>query len=206
VNKKKWKVGLIVAVTFGLLSAGAGVAVGMNWQAFVAVLCTSLATHLGAYLMKHPLESVNFDTARTLRTGTTPPLLALMLCLAIGAGCTTLGRQDTANLIAQRAAYRITERVLLKHPEWQPHFETARDEIAALLAQPKLDALALIEILERLPAEALDGDTAVIVLDGLYITILVAGDPALTPEAEAEVRKVAEGLLAGMNRRLGHPT
>ena len=55
---KKWKIGLSVAVLFGLLSAGAGLVAGMQWQAFVAVLCTSLATHLGAYLMKHPVEAV----------------------------------------------------------------------------------------------------------------------------------------------------
>lgn len=61
-NARKWKVGIFIAVLFGLLSAGAGLAAGMQWQAFIAVLCTSLATHLGAYLMKHPLESVEFET------------------------------------------------------------------------------------------------------------------------------------------------
>lgn len=54
----KWTVGLAIATFFGLLSAGAGLAAGMKWQAFVAVLCTSLATHLGAYLMKHPVEDL----------------------------------------------------------------------------------------------------------------------------------------------------
>lgn len=55
---KKWVIGLSVAILFGLLTAGAGLVAGMQWQAFVAVLCASLATNLGAYLMKHPVESV----------------------------------------------------------------------------------------------------------------------------------------------------
>ena len=55
---KKWKVGCAIAVVFGLLSAGASLADGMHWRSFVAVLCTSLATHLGAYWMKHPVEEV----------------------------------------------------------------------------------------------------------------------------------------------------
>lgn len=65
-NMKKWKIGLVVAVVFGLLSGGAGLAAGMSWQAFVAVLCTSLATHLGAYLMKHPVESIKDGDTTTL--------------------------------------------------------------------------------------------------------------------------------------------
>jgi flagellar motor component MotA len=55
---KKWKIGLIVAVVFGLLTAGSGLVAGMQWQAFVAVLCTSLVTQLAAYLMKHPVEEI----------------------------------------------------------------------------------------------------------------------------------------------------
>ena len=133
------------------------------------------------------------------------PLLALAACLLIAPGCAMLSQSGTTAAIAERAAYRITERVLNKHPEWQPQFEMARAELIALQAQPQLDALAVIEILERLPAGALDGDEAVIVIDGLYITILIAGDPALTPEGEAAVRAVVNGLIKGMNRRLGPP-
>lgn len=61
-NWKKWKIGLVVAVILGLLSAGAGLAAGMHWQAFIAVLCTSLTTHLLAFLKEHPVESVKEET------------------------------------------------------------------------------------------------------------------------------------------------
>ncbi len=55
---KKWKIGFTIAVLFGLLTAGCGVAAGMTWQAFVAVLCAGLATNLSAYLMKHPVDDI----------------------------------------------------------------------------------------------------------------------------------------------------
>ena len=60
-NYKKWKIGFSVSIIFGLLTAGAGLAAGMTWQAFVAVLCTSLVTQLAAYLMKHPVEDISDD-------------------------------------------------------------------------------------------------------------------------------------------------
>lgn len=56
---KKWRVGLWLAILLGFLSAGAGLLAGMAWQAFVAVLCTSLLTHITAYLMKSPIEQVD---------------------------------------------------------------------------------------------------------------------------------------------------
>lgn len=57
-NKRKWTIGLIIAAVFGLLNAGIGLVGDMGWKSFIAVLCTSLATNLSAYLMKHPVESI----------------------------------------------------------------------------------------------------------------------------------------------------
>lgn len=56
-----------VSVVLSLLVAGSGVAAGMAWQAFVAVLCTALLTHLGAFLKDHPVDSISFDTATVKR-------------------------------------------------------------------------------------------------------------------------------------------
>ena len=55
---KKWRVGLLLAVLLGVLSGCAGLAAGMDWRAFSAVVATSLVTHIGAYLAKSPLEEV----------------------------------------------------------------------------------------------------------------------------------------------------
>lgn len=57
-NFRKWRLGLGVAVLCGLLTAGAGLAAGMHWQAFLAVLCTSLLTNLLNFLKQHPIESI----------------------------------------------------------------------------------------------------------------------------------------------------
>lgn len=58
VSWKKWKLGLIVAIVCGILTAGAGVAAGMKWQAFIAVLCTALLTNLGNFLVNHPIDDI----------------------------------------------------------------------------------------------------------------------------------------------------
>lgn len=60
-NWKKWKIGLMIAVVCGLLNAGAGLVAGMSWQAFIAVVCTSLLTNGLTFLKDHPLESVVDD-------------------------------------------------------------------------------------------------------------------------------------------------
>jgi hypothetical protein len=57
-NSKKWRIGFGVALLFSLLTAGAGLVVGMKWQAFVAVFCSSAILQLSSYLMKHPVESI----------------------------------------------------------------------------------------------------------------------------------------------------
>ncbi len=57
-NKRKWIIGFVIAVVFGFLSAGAGLVGDMGWKSFIAVLCASLGTNLTAYLMKHPIESI----------------------------------------------------------------------------------------------------------------------------------------------------
>lgn len=59
---RKWRLGLVVAIACGLLSAGAGVMAGMKWQAFIAVLSTSLLTHLVTYLKDHPIENIEDTT------------------------------------------------------------------------------------------------------------------------------------------------
>lgn len=110
-KKKKWTIGFAIAVLFGLLSAGAGVAAGMGWHAFVAVLSTSLATHLGAYLMKHPVEDVEFDTDQMTKPPEPPAANHFglwLLCgfLSVGllaTGCVTSKRLEAGGAYAASA-------------------------------------------------------------------------------------------------------
>ena len=67
-NFKKWKLGLILAIGSGLLSAGAGLVGDMGWKSFVAVLCVSLLTNLGNFLKQHPVEDIS-DTEFSSREG-----------------------------------------------------------------------------------------------------------------------------------------
>ena len=74
-NTKKWRIGFAVSLLFALLTAGAGLAVGMTWRAFVAVFCSSAILQLSSYLMKHPVESIE-DTTFTPKSdnsGLVPP-------------------------------------------------------------------------------------------------------------------------------------
>ena len=74
---KKWRVGLLLTIFLGILSGCAGLAAGMKWQAFLAVVATSLVTHIGAYLSKSPLEDVEDgdikETISQFGNGPTPP-------------------------------------------------------------------------------------------------------------------------------------
>lgn len=116
-------------------------------------------------------------------------------------GCASL--QPAGPAIAERAGFRITQQVLKRHPDWRPEFERARNELVNLQSQPKLDALAVIEILDRLPE--LEATDAWIITDVATISILVAGDPALKPESEAQLRAAVAGLVKGMDRVLSPP-
>lgn len=65
---RRWKIGLVVTVILSLLVAGAGLTVGMKWQAFVAVFCAACVTHFGSFLKDHPVESITFDTGEIRKT------------------------------------------------------------------------------------------------------------------------------------------
>jgi hypothetical protein len=68
---KQWKMGALIAIGLGLLSAGAGLAGNMNWTAFVAVCCVSITTHFAAFLSQHPIESIVTTVRETTVTQTT---------------------------------------------------------------------------------------------------------------------------------------
>lgn len=57
-NWKKWRIGLVIAIFCGVLTAGAGLMDSMSWKSFTAVLCTALLTNLLNFLRQHPVEAV----------------------------------------------------------------------------------------------------------------------------------------------------
>jgi hypothetical protein len=65
---RRWKLGVLVSIVLSLIVAGAGVAAGIHWQAFVSVLCAALLTHFGSFLQQNPVEKIDFnDTAMITR-------------------------------------------------------------------------------------------------------------------------------------------
>jgi hypothetical protein len=66
---KLWRLGALVAIFLSLCVALAGLAAGMKWPAFLAVLGASLLSHFGAYIKDHPVDSVRFESEQTVREG-----------------------------------------------------------------------------------------------------------------------------------------
>lgn len=130
--------------------------------------------------------------------------LALAACLAaLLCGCAWVQKHPAATQrIADAAAYDVSDVLLLEHPEWRPEFARAQRELAWLAAQPSFDALAVWEILRRLPAPALQTPRARIAFDGGLLVVALAGDPTLRPGAQESLRLVVMGLASGLKRRL----
>jgi hypothetical protein len=59
---RAWKLGCVVSIALSLCVAMAGVAAGITWKGFVAVLGAALVTHFGSFIKDHPVDSVSFDT------------------------------------------------------------------------------------------------------------------------------------------------
>lgn len=57
-----WIIGAIVSFVLSLCVAMAGVAAGITWQGFVAVLGAALVTHFGAYVHQNPVNKIEFET------------------------------------------------------------------------------------------------------------------------------------------------
>ena len=137
-------------------------------------------------------------------SGAMTPLLAGILApLLLFTGCGTLQKNpNAAERIADHVAYDVTVLLLTKHPEWSRAFQSADLELAALESQPTIDAVAVVEILQRLPVKEFATPTARIIFDGVTLVIELTGDPQLKPESEAELRKVVRGLRSGIRRAI----
>ena len=130
-------------------------------------------------------------------------LLPVLAAVAVLCGCAGINKNPfTAERIADHAAYDVALVVLEKHPEWRPQFQKAHDDLFALENTPTFDTLAVIEIIQRLPAKELKGTTAQIIIDGAVLIVELTGNPALKPKDQEALRVVVKGLREGLERRL----
>lgn len=129
------------------------------------------------------------------------PLLAIMATLAIGmSGCAYIKAHPQApEAIAQQVAQTVTRELLLAHPELKPKFIRARAELALIEAEPIVSAQDIILIISRLPVEQLQTSTARISIDGVQLSIMLAGNPALPTETSDQLRLIARGLGRGID-------
>ena len=92
--------------------------------------------------------------------------IALIAAPVIFTGCTTTGTPDgqsqqvRLNGLVKMAAYLGTTEALRQHPEWRMGFELAHNELKALEGAEKLDFVAVLAIVNRLPVKELKSDRA----------------------------------------------
>lgn len=190
---RKWKLGLAVSIFLSLLVAGAGVAAGMKWQAFVAVLCTALLTHVGAFLKDHPVDSIAFGEDQTnsspMKKNLTS-LLFLTALLAIAAtltfsGCTSVPKttttvvngqtQTNTTLVAQADPTKVAEAVkalvltgsvlaVEKDPNARAYLQAAAIAIGAVANQGQYDPGTVKTTLNSISVNELHSQEAQVVI------------------------------------------
>lgn len=206
-NWKKWKIGLVIAILCGVFSAGAGLVAGMQWQAFVAVLCASLLTHLLTFLKNHPIENIE-DTQHLKRagkpggTGPIACLTAALLCVAPGCavfdgslsdGDIALLGEDLRELSREGTIYALNE-----NPEHRPHIELVQSKLAEQAASTNLLTIAgLRTTLQGLPIKELQTPEARLAVTGSSLVLRRVGRNVDLGNV-SNIRPLAQGLADGM--------
>lgn len=149
-------------------------------------------------------------------------ILSLLTLTLILSGCGTTGglngghlNMDIACPIAQTAASLGSEVAILENPAYRPGFVAGRDDLAALLALQRGNAIspsALTTALQKIPVKQLQGTNSP------YQLAINSGGLVLMNIAKSEVIKLdkqgvvtndlaplAQCILDGLNATLGPP-
>ena len=131
--------------------------------------------------------------------------IALVTLLISFAGCQTTGDRTTEDRIESsvRAAATIgTYEILLERPDWEPYFEEAMHELAALTAHGTVDFWRVYEIVQRLPVEELRSERAIVYITATNMVLEEFGNPSLDLDGIPNAAPVARGLTTGIERGL----
>lgn len=130
------------------------------------------------------------------------PIILLALCVLIPTGCSTLnGQSPQLKSAALVAAYVGTAETLRAHPEYRAGFELAARELR-VLEDGNVDALKLMEIVQRLPVKELKSDRATIIITAA--TILLTDQIGATPiEKLNDLKPVVSAIRQGIEQGLG---
>ncbi len=118
---------------------------------------------------------------------------------ALVTGCAWVRAHPQApEAIAQQVAQSVTREVLLAHPEHRAKFIDAEVRLTALEANPLVSATDVIAVINLLPSHLLATSTARISVDGLTLTVMLTGNPALPTETSDQLKAIVRGLRAGI--------
>lgn len=134
------------------------------------------------------------------------PALLIAATLSFTVGCANLGDGKTAPQLqsaALVAAYVGTAETLRAHPEYRTGFELAASELR-VLEEGNIDAIKLMNIVNRLPVKELKSDRATIIITAA--TILLTDQIGATPiEKLNDLKPVVSAIRQGIERGLGTP-
>jgi hypothetical protein len=127
----------------------------------------------------------------------------ILMCLSFaGTGCASMSQTQSQRLstAATIAAYVGTTEVLRRHPEYRTGFELAAGELKAL-EEGNVDALKLMQIVNRLPVKELKGDRASMIIT--TATILLTDEIGTTPiEKLNDLKPIVKAIRTGIERGL----
>jgi hypothetical protein len=133
-------------------------------------------------------------------------ILSIVLTLAaiIGlTGCASTKPQTRARLVtvAQLAAFDGTKLTLIHHPEYRAGFELAAQELRTM-EEGNIDALLLVEIINRLPVKELRGQTGALIVENA--SIILTSEIGATPlEKLNDLKPYVSAIRQGIERGLG---
>lgn len=132
--------------------------------------------------------------------------LLLATSLLFGAGCQTTDDPRTAEDRIEssvRAAATIgTYEILRERPDWEPYFEEAMHELAALTAHGTVDFWVVYEIVQRLPVEELRSERAIVYITTTNMVLEEFGNPSIDLDVMPNAHPIAWGLMTGIERGL----
>ncbi len=129
------------------------------------------------------------------------PFLFLSLSLILS-GCVA-GRPQPIALAAITEAAMVGSAVALNDsPELRPAFQTAHDDLGALLATGSLNAAQLTKILNELPIKELQGSNARIIIGATLVLFDSYIQTATDINKVAAVKDVAQALYSGLDAAL----
>lgn len=124
--------------------------------------------------------------------------------VALFTGCTTVKNEQSLESKSKAVAYIATVKVLEEKPQWQPHFEHARDDLKIILAAETIGLPEVLAIVQRLPIKELKGNDATLII-GASMIFFEDDLGTLAIDNPTWLRAVCRGLIAGITLGLPKP-